>query len=482
MTDELASALRAVDLVVGGPGLFSTLDAATREIVQAEMQWVWLNGGDVLFRQGDVGDAMYLVITGKLEALVETPHRGPDVIGQISRGEWVGEMAVLTGDPRSATIRAKRDSTLVRFSREAFERTTHTNPQAMLAITRGIVRRLRDRDLSAVPAARIATIAVVSVDGTDSHIEVATQLAAALQAIGRTQTLTSAVVGEAVKAQDRQAAARWFDDREREHAFTLYVGDSSTTSWTASCLRQADAVLLVANGNAATDCDPMAWASGVPAGEQGPVPQLILLHTSDRPLTRPADWWLSATRARAHHHVRRGVQSDYERVARFLSGRAVGLVLGGGGARGFAHIGVIRALREGGVPIDAIGGTSMGAVIGAQCALGYDDLEMRRLNRRHWIHTNPFRDKTLPVVALLKCGRLHRMVRRCSDGWTSGICGGRSSASRLISPARNRTCTTAALSHMRCAPASRCRVSRSRSTSRARCSSTAPSSTTCPPI
>ena len=158
MTDDISSALRAVDDVVGGPGLFRSLDAATRAVVEPQLQWTWLNGGDVLFRQGDVGDAMYMVITGKLEALVETAGRDEEVLGDISRGEWVGEMAVLTGDPRSATIRAKRDSSLVKFSRDAFERTTLANPQAMLAMTRGIVRRLRERDLSSAPPPRVATI------------------------------------------------------------------------------------------------------------------------------------------------------------------------------------------------------------------------------------------------------------------------------------------------------------------------------------
>src|SRR5580765_8089224 len=124
MTDDITSALRAVNHVVGGQGLFTSLDAATQDLVERELRWTWLNGGDVLFRQGDAGDAMYMVITGKLEALVETRGREAEVVGEISRGEWVGEMAVLTGDPRSATIRAKRDSSLVRFSREAFERTT----------------------------------------------------------------------------------------------------------------------------------------------------------------------------------------------------------------------------------------------------------------------------------------------------------------------------------------------------------------------
>ena len=410
MTDDITSALRAVDQVVGGSGLFGGLDEASRTIVASQLQWTWLNGGDILFRQGDAGDAMYMVITGKLEAVVETLDRGTEVLGEISRGEWVGEMAVLTGDPRSATIRARRDSSLVRFSRQAFERTTLTSPQAMLAMTRGIVRRLRERDLSSAPPARVATIALVSVDGSDAHLEIAAHLTTALQAIGSTQTLTSAVLTAELSAHDRHSASRWFDDRERQYAYSIYVCDTSTTAWTASCVRQADRVVLVASGDAALACDARAWAKGLPADEQGPPPELILLHSTDRAMPHPTSWWLSATGATTHHHVRRGVQSDYERVARFLSGRAVGLVLGGGGARGFAHLGVIRALQEAGVPIDAVGGTSMGSVIGAQCAIGLDHLAMMRLNRSHFIDTNPFKDKTLPVIALLKCGRLQRMV------------------------------------------------------------------------
>jgi predicted acylesterase/phospholipase RssA/CRP-like cAMP-binding protein len=410
MTDDITSALRAVNQVVGGPGLFTSLDAAAQAVVERELRWTLLNGGDVLFRQGDVGDAMYMVITGKLEAIVETRGREPEMVGEISRGEWVGEMAVLTGDPRSATIRAKRDSSLVRFSREAFERTTLSNPQAMLAMTRGIVRRLRERDLSSAPPARVATIAIVAADGSLAHLEVAEHLATALRAIGPTQALTSSIVNRELTAEDRQAASRWFDDQERDHAYTLYVGDASTTAWTASCIRQADKVLLVADSHATPDCDGVDGTRAPAPCGQGESPELILLHTSDLPMPRSTGWWLSATNAGVHHHVRRGVQSDYERVARFLSGRAVGLVLGGGGARGFAHIGVIRALKEGGVPIDAIGGTSMGAVIGAQYALGHDHVAMRSLNQRHWIQTNPFRDKTLPIVAILKCHRLHRMV------------------------------------------------------------------------
>jgi len=86
MTDDTTSALRAVNHVVGGPGLFTSLDAVAQAVVERELRWTLLNGGDVLFRQGDVGDAMYMVITGKLEAIVETRGREPEMVGEISRG------------------------------------------------------------------------------------------------------------------------------------------------------------------------------------------------------------------------------------------------------------------------------------------------------------------------------------------------------------------------------------------------------------
>jgi predicted acylesterase/phospholipase RssA len=97
--------------------------------------------------------------------------------------------------------------------------------------------------------------------------------------------------------------------------------------------------------------------------------------------------------------VRDGNVADVARVARFLAGRAVGVALSGGGARGFAHIGVLEALREARIPVDMIGGTSMGAVIAAEYALGWDAGTMERHNQA--IFGRWRRDLTLPVLSLL---------------------------------------------------------------------------------
>ena len=98
------------------------------------------------------------------------------------------------------------------------------------------------------------------------------------------------------------------------------------------------------------------------------LPELLLLHPHGRSETLPEHFALRSGLFESHHHVRAGKPDDIRRLARFISGRAVGLVLAGGGARGFAHIGVIKALMEAGVPFDNLGGTSMGAIIAAGLA------------------------------------------------------------------------------------------------------------------
>lgn len=102
---------------------------------------------------------------------------------------------------------------------------------------------------------------------------------------------------------------------------------------------------------------------------------------------------------------------DVERVARLLIGRSVGLVLSGGGARGFAHIGVVRALREAGMRIDFVGGTSIGAIIGAGVAADWSDDEMVENYRRSFVDGKPLRDYTFPFISLVTGRRVAMLLR-----------------------------------------------------------------------
>jgi NTE family protein len=112
-----------------------------------------------------------------------------------------------------------------------------------------------------------------------------------------------------------------------------------------------------------------------------------------------------------HHHVRLDIHSDFDRLARLLTGHAVGIVMAGGGARAFGHIGVVKALRASGVPIDLVGGTSMGAIVAATVASRWPEEQVIAQFRRDFVENNPLSDYTVPLISLFRGRRVTRMLR-----------------------------------------------------------------------
>lgn len=407
-----AGTLAAVEAASGDAGMFAGLDDEARAAIEAETEWTELRSGETLFHEGEPGDALYILVAGRLRVLVTGADGRAAVAAEIGRGETVGEMAILSGSPRSATVVAVRDSRLVRLSERAFERIVQRCPRAMLLVTRRLVHRLQQTTRIPRAGTTMATIALVALGPDVETGALAASLVTALSAAGRATLVTREQLDAAAGGGDRgdheARATAWLDGLEREFRYVVYAGDARAPEWTDRAARQADVLLFIGRGD--REPGPEAAATVARSASAPASRELLLLHASGQP--RGTARWLEATGARVHHHLRTGVDGDVARLARMLTGRGVGLVLGGGGARGFAHIGVIEALLDAGVPIDAIGGTSMGAVLAAQYAAGLAPADMRRLNREHWIRHNPLRDKTLPVVALLAGRRLERMMER----------------------------------------------------------------------
>jgi NTE family protein/lysophospholipid hydrolase len=210
------------------------------------------------------------------------------------------------------------------------------------------------------------------------------------------------------------ALLQWMSDLEDRFRYVVYLDDPARPAWARRCLHASDAMLIVAAADA--DPSPAAFERELCQTERHRTPlELVLLHSgSAGPFTHTARWLAGRTVVR-HHHVRVAANDDYARVGRFVSGRAVGLVLSGGGARGLAHVGVVQALREHGVPIDAIGGSSMGAIVGALCAAGLAPEAMTERLRREYINHHDY-DYTLPIVALSSAaGSVRRMKRLFGD-------------------------------------------------------------------
>jgi predicted acylesterase/phospholipase RssA/CRP-like cAMP-binding protein len=390
---------------------FASLDEATRHELAGQLEPVHVTAGDVIFRQGDPGTGLYLVVSGRLRVLVAADG-AERMLYDVGRGAILGEMAALTDRPRAATVQAVRDSDLLLLRVSSFTALLERSP----ALVTGMIRLLADRVLAvdrlltvdrpqAAPPVR--TIAVV---GAGHNPRAATMVAGRLAAqLARTGSVFRVDADAVARHLGPRASARgpgdpgraeltgWLHAVERDHDHVIYQPDAEDTAWSRLCLSQADVVLLVASAGD----DPSLGAVEARALATGALRcELALLHEGDPAQTSATARWLERRPVVDHHHLRVARPGDVARLARMITGTACGLVLGGGGARGIAHLGVMRALEEAGVPIDLVGGTSMGAIMAGLYARGLADSERVRVVTTIARHGRRLVTPTLPLVAL----------------------------------------------------------------------------------
>lgn len=421
MTDDTPIArLRRAGLEGALAELLGTDDPEALHEVQDLLRWVRLPRGEVLYRQGEPALDLHIVASGRLRVLAENDRGESAVVGEISRGETAGEMALLEGRARTATVFAVRDTVLLALDREGLEAVLSRHPRLVLNVSRLVSERLRRTLRGAGAPTRYRSIAVIPHGDRGRARDIAAALARALARMGTVAVVDAArAANEVPGGGEGLAAEAALDAFEIDNDCVLYVADGGE-AWARRCVRQADTVLLVAS----FDDDPAprdlerSLDPGVADALHGPRREIVLLHASDAAPPRGTARWLAGRTVDRHHHVRWGRDGDIERLARFLAGRAVGLVLAGGGAPGFAHVGVVRALREAGVPIDAVGGTSIGAIVAAAVALDFDDATLVREMRDAFLGSNPLGDyQVLPLVSLARGRRMeHRLRRHLGDG------------------------------------------------------------------
>ncbi len=414
--------------------LFAALDAAELDAVAAELEWQLVPGGACVFRQGDAGDALHLVSSGRL--LVSREGAGGEtVVGQKGRGDSIGEMAMITGRPRSATVRALRDSVLASLPQARFDVVLRRHPEVLMAITR-MLASLLERGPQP-PAGGCVAIALTAAGPGVDLAAFAEALAAALMKLAPTLLLDARRIDErfgagAAACDDgtiHGAIAAWLDEQEAIYAVKLYVADAAPSVWTQRCLRQADHIVVVADAKATPSLGPLAAELEAVERDQGrQLEQLVLLHQPSSEHPRGTAAWLALRPFRHHFHLRYGSGADLDRLARSLLGRGVGLVLGGGGARGYAHIGVLRALEEAGIPVDRIGGASMGAILSSQYARCRDWRQLIDLSHLGWVRIAPHKVYTLPLVSVLSGVKGEKMLHawfgdtRIEDLWLPYFC------------------------------------------------------------
>lgn len=396
--------------------LFAGLSDEALDTLAACAQAITVRGGQTLFSAGESSDALYIVATGRLRAVLPSGQ----VAGDISRLEPIGEIGVLAGEPRGASVHALRDSLLLGFSREAFYAFVLDHPAALVAVARVIVNRLRQNNRASqlAQARRTRTFAVVAATPQIDGRAVARALHTVLARRSPCELIDADHVDRVLGAGSARLPAgpgaddgrlmEWLSSVEASHDHLIYDAGYGDDAWSLRALRQADRVLVVADASATPSPSRMIDAL-VRASVRTPVDTVLL-----RPQgvgAESAQAWRQALHASAHYFLRPGDEADIASLARQLTGCGLGLVLGGGGARGFAHIGLLKALEELKVPIDLLGGTSMGAFVSALHASGQDARTIAEVARETFVNRNLLNDYLLPRVALIGGRKMRRRLQ-----------------------------------------------------------------------
>jgi NTE family protein len=420
---------RAALLIEQLRGLFPDLGDTTRTFLLEHLQWVEITAGETLIRQGETGDSAYLTISGRLRVYVEGEDGQSRMVRELSRGEVIGEMSLYTGEPRAATVVAVRDSVLVKLAKGHFEAMLLHHPQVSLTFTRQMIRRLQTKHERHRVAAPV-TIGLLPISEDVELADFAHALQAQLARFGRACVVDAAsldrtlgipgiTLSDDAEADHRISLA--LDRLESEHDFVLLLANSTPDGWTRRCIRNSDEMLLIASAAAAPALHPIEQTCLVDRPARSEAAEiLILLHPAEQACPRGTRQWLARRPVAGHLHIRPALERDMARLARMLSRNAVGLVLAGGGARGFAHLGIWRALHAAGIEVDVVGGTSIGAAMATLIAADARIEHAIDIARRAFSASPTSDYNMLPLVSLVKGRRVRAAIHRAIDELAGG--------------------------------------------------------------
>jgi NTE family protein len=381
------------------PTVLASVSDALRAQLESESETVRIGAGEWLFREGEPADSAYLVRSGRLEVVVERPRE--TIIRQLKRGAVVGELALLSYGVRSASVRASRDTELAELSRDRFEALMRAAPEFGLALVRVMATQIAANRAPEAAPGRPRTVAVIPLEGGAPAAAVARELVAALSRYGTADQLQGHPFGEREGTRSEFAERLARAEAANRRVLLTATSPRPTDPWTEFCLHEADLVLAVTCGGHSP-----AWSHHMPTLRGC---ELLVLGGS----VEAADAFIASLAPREVQvmHDERARNDGIAQLARRLVGRALGLVLSGGGARALAHLGVLEELESEGIVVDRLAGASMGAIVSGLAATGKSTSEIAEVFQRTMIDSNPSNDYMLPAYSLIRGGKTRRALQ-----------------------------------------------------------------------
>jgi NTE family protein len=398
--------------------LFASLDRQALEKVAGLFTEELYHRGEQVCREGDSGDSFYVVLSGDLEVCTRRAGEGEaeaEVRGYLRAGDFFGEMSLLMGGPRAATVTANRRSVLLCLGRRAFDQSFRDNPKVLAYLSQVLCRRLRDAyrgTQTQRPGAVVGVLARPGLKGSSlvaagvAHLLAEYTGASALLVSLRTieeETRPGGLRERIAEAPAGDPAALLLEvtaGRSRQHYgerlanAVMELGE--TFPYVVFDAGEVAEQLALAVGDAADHLIKVIdQVSATPEDDSNVHPVLNLANPGtervpldrSKPYVLPVDPTLAELTAREvgarlRRAPRTPVGPPLQRLVRSLLDASVGVALGGGAAFGVAHIGVLRVFEREGIPIDLLAGCSLGSLVALAYAAGVQPDEMAALARR----------------------------------------------------------------------------------------------------
>ncbi len=371
------------------PVLSHFSESALKRLID-ESETITIHQNQTLFSCGEQAEYVFYLIEGHLNAYSSNHYTR--TIGCFRSGELVGDVDVVAGEPRGLAVRATRESRLLKISKDIFMKYFQKNPDLFIALAESMARRLRKMILntheSTYEYKNIGLIAL-SPDLPMGKIK--------RHCLAHIAQDNVRLYDQDDFKQSKEDPINFFHQCQSKSTLNLFFCVNSDDVWSQSVFDYVDYLYLFTwEGTwALLDTNIISRIRQRPC-------DLAILHHTAAPIKDTSKFYDKYPFKR-HHHLM-DTKGSHERLYRYMTGQAIGLVVSGGGLRGFAHYGLIKALFESKIPIDYIGGSSMGALTSAMIAIDYnwnsfDQMSMASIKKIK--KTLFLKNLTLPFVSIL---------------------------------------------------------------------------------
>lgn len=375
---------------------FNDLTPEAMNALASSLKVITVAGGEEVIKEGADSDSMFILVSGRLR-VSRTDKKGQRLLyNEVLPGDCVGETGMILKQPRTADITSMRESQLAVLTEAEYGKLIGQHPiELNRAFSQAIYRHLRhDRRVS--ERRRAQSFFLIPIHPSVDMRTFTENMKRSFLKHGSTEVVeTRQIVGGRSTAGD---VILDLDRLEAEYDYILYKGDLSLGQKLEDAFQHADQVVFVADGQQAVTLSDFEQDLRSRFDISIIRSHLALVYPDDTSHCGDRLAWNEERKTERVYPIKLTVDDDFSRLTRFLLGKAVGVVLGGGGARGFAHLGVLRAFEEAGIPVDIIGGNSMGALIGACYVAG---MPRESIHKEILRYSKGGMKLTLPLVAIM---------------------------------------------------------------------------------